>query len=194
MSTMRFSLLLVFLAFHLVSCMPVMKLGYGLHQPKYVSDDKVVKFYHNLGLHDEIYRVNEYSEANRKKFQYLGSSIPDVLVFNSSGQLTSFELDCSGSLDSIVSLSIQDIDDMSVSSAGKTIDDFMDDTYIVDALTEDNFTHFKNPVYVVKFAEFAGLLNKDNVLDLVQSLRRRGDVQYIVLNMDYTVKNRTEKN
>lgn len=174
--------------------MPVMMMMYGLHQPKYVSDDKVVKFYHNLGLHDEIYRVNEYSEANRKKFQYLGNSIPDVLLFNSSGQLTTFELDCTGSLDSIVALSVRDIDNMSVHSEEKTIQDLIDDTYVVDALTDNNFTHFQNPVYVVKFAEFAGLLNKDNVLDLVQSLRRRGDVQYIVLNMDYTVKNRTEKN
>ena len=43
------------------------------------------------------------------------------------------------------------------------------------------------PLYVVKFAEYAGLLNKDNVPAMVKRLSLRKDVRYIVLNMDYSV-------
>ena len=169
-----------------MSCMPVVKLVYGLHDPRYQSDAAVVKYYNRLGLQDEIYRVIDYTEENRKEFRYLGNSMPEILVFNSKGQLTKYELTCSGGLDSIAGLSPHDIDNMPL--AGNSLEDFVDDTYVINDLSKDDTVVLNQPLYVVKFAEYAGLLNKNNVPGLVDRLRNRTDVQYILLNMDYTSK------
>src|SRR6187402_337350 len=97
----RAASILILFGLQFMSCMPVMKMIYGLHDPNYQSDAAVVKYYNRLGLEDEIYRVKDYTEENRKDYQYLGNSMPEILVFNSKGQLTKFELSCSGRLDSI---------------------------------------------------------------------------------------------
>ncbi len=185
MSPLKFASVFLLLGywFQMLSCMPVMKMVYGLHKPGYVSDAAVLKYYNHLGLHDKIYRLKEYAELNRKKYHYIGNSMPDILVFNSKGELTKFALDCSGDFDSIAQLSIYDIDHMEL--AGKTFQDFIDNTYVINP---GNDLGINMPVYVIKFAEYAGLLNKDNVPHLVEKLRQRTDVGYMVLNMDYTMR------
>lgn len=165
--------------------MPVVKLIYGIHKPKYVSDSSVVKYSNRLGLQDEIYRLKNYSSASRSKYQYLGNSMPEILLFNSQGQLTKFDIGCSNDLDSIVMLSLHDIDNMHVE--GKNLQDFISDTYIINPLNKDDLTIRKVPLYVVKFAEYAGRLNKDNVPGQMERLSNRNDVQFILLNMDYSV-------
>ena len=77
---------------------------------------------------------------------------------------------------------------MSINQEGKLLQDFTNDTYVVNTDDNTNLSFDKSPVYVVKFGEYAGLLNTDYVPDLVRHLRTRDDIQYIVLNMDYTVK------
>ncbi len=160
-------------------------LVYGAHQPKYLSDSDVIKYYKHLGLQNEIYRIKDYSEINRKQYRYLGNSLPETLIFNSRGQLTKFEISCSSKLDSIAELSLHEIDNMSLE--GNSIKDFIDDTYVINNLNKEDTAFLKMPLYVIKFAEFVGLLNKDNVPGMVERLSRRKDVQYILLNMDYTV-------
>ncbi|MDZ4747054.1 MAG: hypothetical protein SH808_01095 [Saprospiraceae bacterium] len=176
---------LFFLGFQIMSCMPAVKLIYGLHQPRYVSDAAVVKYGHRLGWQSAIYRVNNYNDETRTQYRYLGSSMPDVLLFNSTGQLTKFEMNCSNDLKSLVTLSSLQIDSLPTSE--KSIRDFMEDTYVLSDSGLKNLIQNEEPLYVVKFAEFAGLLNKDNVPDLVEKLSSRKDVQFVVLNMDYTI-------
>lgn len=168
-----------------MSCMPLIKLAYGLHKPRYVSDAEVVKYSNRLGLQDEIYRLKDYYNVNQSNYRYLGNSFPDVLLFNSAGQLAKFETNCSSGLDSMVKLSTHEIDN--ISTEGKTLRDFINDTYIINKLNNENITVLNMPVYVVKFADYAGRLNKDNVPGLVEQLECRKDVQYIILNMDYSV-------
>ena len=64
----------------------------------------------------------------------------------------------------------------------------MDDTYVINTPEKDNLSKLSKPLYVIKFAEYGGLLNKDNVPGLVSRLESRNDVDYILLNVDYTVK------
>lgn len=168
-----------------MSCMPVLKLIYGVHKPRYVSDATVVKHYNRLGLQDKIYRLKDYSEENRKPYRYIGNSMPDVLLFNSAGQLTIFDIDCSNDFDSLVQLSLYDIDNMELGE--KTFQEFIGATYAISSLNNEDTSLMKMPLYVVKFAEYAGRLNKENVPRLVQRLRSRNDVYYIILNMDYSV-------
>ncbi|MEO6130356.1 MAG: hypothetical protein ABIQ02_00810 [Saprospiraceae bacterium] len=111
--------------------------------------------------------------------------MPEILLFNSQGQLTKFDIGCSNDLDSIVMLSLHDIDNMHVE--GKNLQDFISDTYIINPLNKDDLTIRKVPLYVVKFAEYAGRLNKDNVPGQMERLSNRNDVQFILLNMDYSV-------
>ncbi len=178
---------LVFLpAFLALSCTPVVMLIYGVHQPKYKSDDAVIKFSSRLGLQGEMYRLEEYSEESLSRFRYAGNSMPGILLFNSNGQLTKFELDCSGGLDSIARLSPHDIDKMSL--AGKSRQDFFGDTYIINTPASENLAKLNRPLFVIKFAEYAGRFNKDNVPALVKRLESRDDVDYILLNVDYSVK------
>jgi hypothetical protein len=167
-----------------MSCVPVIKIVYGIHKPRYVSDAGVVKQYNRLGLQDKIYRLKNYSEENRQTYRYIGNSMPDILLFNSAGQLTKFDIDCSNDFNSLVQLSLYDIDTMRLGE--KSFQDFIDSTYLINSLHEDT-SMLKMPMYVVKFAEYAGRLNKENVPHLVQKLSSRNDVSYIVLNMDYSV-------
>ena len=162
-----------------------MKLIYGLHNPKYVSDAKVISYAERLEWHGEIYRLRDFSEESRSKYQYLANNFPDLLVYNSNGLLTKFETDCSSDLDSIANLAPESIDQMELK--GKSLQEFISDTYVINGLQNEDLTLLKMPLYVVKFAEFAGKLNKDNVPALVQQLRHRKDIHYIVLNLDYTV-------
>ncbi len=172
------------IGFQLMSCMPVMMMVYGIHQPRYVSDASVIKYYHALGLQNEIYRLKDYTESKRNQFQYVGNSMPDMLLFNSNGQLITFDIDCSNNLDSIARLSRKDIDSMKV--VEKTLREFIGDTYVINGSGDKVVTLDQRPLYVVKFAEFAGRLNKENVPKLVERLNGREDVQFIVLNMDYS--------
>jgi hypothetical protein len=178
--------LIFLLGFSFMSCTPVAMLIYGAHQPNYVSDQEVVKYAHRLELGDEIYRVKNYSEENRKPYGYLGNDIPALLLFNSAGQLTKYEVDCSASLDSIAKLSILEIDHLPL--AGKTLEDFIGDTYVINTGDIEALTIMDGPLFVVIFAEFAGLLNKQSVPAIVAQLDPRDDVEYVILNIDYTVK------
>jgi hypothetical protein len=161
-------------------------LVYGVHQPNYKSDEAVIKFANRLALQGEIYRLEGYSEATLPNFRYTGNSMPGILLFNSKGQLTKFELDCSGGLDSIVQLSTNAIDHMSLGE--KSFEDFINDTYVINSTGSEKLTTMSKPLYVIKFAEYAGLLNKDSVPGLVSLLESRNDVDFIILNVDYTVK------
>jgi hypothetical protein len=107
------------------------------------------------------------------------------------GFLTKFDLDCSSELDVIVELSINDIDAMGYTT--KTVHDFFEDTYAVVSGQYHDFEYASAvPLFVVKYAKFAGRLNKENVPIQVERLRARKDskrdIQYILLNVDYTVR------
>jgi hypothetical protein len=169
-----------------MSCTPVAMLIYGVHQPKYKSDEAVIRFANRLDVDREIYRLKGYSEESIARFRYTGNSMPGILLFNSRGELTRFELDCSGGLDSIASLSQHDIDDMPL--AEKSFQDFRDDTYVINASNSDNLSNVTRPLFVIKFAEYGGLLNKQNVPGLVSHLESRNDVDYILLNVDYSLR------
>lgn len=162
-----------------------MKLIYGLHDPRYVSDEQVLHYANRIGLDGDIYRMEEYSESTRKKYNYLGNTMPEVLIFNSKGQLTSFELNCSSRLDSIVTLKIASIDQMA--TKGNDLNNLLYDTYPLLTKTNLDTTIIEQPLYVVKFAEFAGKLNKEILPGLIQHLKSRTDVKYILLNQDYTI-------
>jgi hypothetical protein len=166
--------------------MPVIKLVYGLHDPRYVSDADVVKYYSRIGLDGDIYRLKEYSEANRKAYRYLGNKMPDVLLFNSNGQLVKFEIDCSSSLDSIVQLAPHDIDKMSTEI--NSLQEFVSESYTLGNVVGEDIMLHQKPVYALKFAEFAGKLNKDFLPGLLDQLKHREDVDYVLLNMDYTIR------
>lgn len=179
--------LLIFLpAFLAFSCTPVAMLIYGVHQPNYKSDDAVVNFANRLGLEREIFRLEGYSEESLPSFRYTGNSMPGMLLFNSKGELTKFDLDCSGGLDSIAMMSTHVIDTISI--AGKSFQDFMNDTYIINTPESKKLSKLSKPLYVIKFAEYGGMLNKDSVPGLVSLLESRNDVDYILLNVDYSVK------
>ena len=180
------SCLAIWLCFQLISCMPVIKLVYGLHDPKYVSDADVIKYYNRIGLEGDIYRLKKYSEENRKAYRYLGNKMPDVLLFNSNGQLVKFEIDCSSTLDSIVQLAPHDIDKMSTEI--NSLQDFVSESYTIGNVVGEDLMHHQKPVYALKFAEFAGKLNKDFVPELIERLKGRDDVEYVLLNMDYTIR------
>lgn len=178
--------LLFLLVFPFLSCTPVIMLIYGAHQPNYVSDQAVIKFAHRLGLEDEIYRVKNYEEESRKQYGYLGNAMPNIILFNSAGRLTKYESDCSATLDSIARLSPYEIDTLPL--ADKTLEDFIVDTYVINTGNMEELAILDRPLYVVVFAEFVGLLNKQSVPALVTTLSQRDDVEYVVLNIDYTVK------
>jgi hypothetical protein len=181
------SVCLIFLpAFLALSCTPVAMLIYGVHQPSYKSDDAVIHFANRLDVEREIYRLNGYSEESISRFRYTGNSMPGMLLFNSKGELIKFELNCSGGLDSIASLSLHDIDQMPL--AGESFQDFMEDTYVINTSKSDNVSKLTRPMFVIKFAEYGGLLNKNSVPGLVSQLESRNDVDYILLNVDYTVR------
>ncbi len=166
--------------------MPVAMLVYGVHQPRYLSNEGVVRYADRLDLEDDIYRLKDYNEANISRFRYTGNSMPGILLFNSVGQLTKFETSCSSGLDSIAKLPPQEIDNLSL--AGKSLSDFIGDTYVINDLNNEVLAFPQMPLYVLKFAEYGGKLNKDSVPALVDVLSKRTDVQFIVLNVDYSIK------
>ena len=178
--------LLFLLAFLAFSCTPVAMLIYGVHQPNFKSDEAVLKYAGRLGLQGEVYRLEEYGEESLSRYRYTANSMPGMLLFNSAGQLTKFELNCGGDLDSIAKLAISDIDQMQL--AEKSLEDFLKDTYVINGQTNPVVSEFDKPLYAIKFAEFAGKLNKDHVPGLVKLLESRKDVDYILLNVDYSVK------
>lgn len=164
--------------------MPVMMTIYGIHKPRYQSNEQVLRLAKKLELTGDIYRVKEFHKDNESSFKYLGNTMPDVLVFNSKGQLTTFELSCSGDLDSIINLTPMQIDQMLITD--KTLNVFINDSYPISLKSKGTLDFTHKPVYVIKFAEYVGLLNKDNVPKLEHILKQREDVEYVLLNMDYT--------
>jgi hypothetical protein len=180
-----YSYVVLFMSLGVLSCGPALMLVYGIHQPKYRSDSAVAKYALRLNLDEDIYRLKEYSDANRKQYKYIGLQVPEVMLFNANGRLAIFKADSSCSLNPLVQLSLQEIDMLAVTE--NSLPDFLAHAYTISGNL--NFAHEENtPVYVVKFAEYAGLLNKDRVPDMLEILRQRDDVQYLILNMDYSVR------
>ncbi|HEX5113340.1 MAG TPA: hypothetical protein VFV79_10860, partial [Saprospiraceae bacterium] len=66
--------------------------------------------------------------------------------------------------------------------------DLITDSYILNEKPGMETPLSNQSLYVLKFAEFAGQLNKDFLPSLITRLKSRNDVQYILLNMDYTSK------
>lgn len=163
-----------------------MEIIYGVHQPRYVSDAYVARYAEQLNFRGNIYRLKDYSEENRSKYRYLGKRLPETLVFNSEGLITKFEINCSSDFYSLTNLSIEAIDSMETGE--KSFQDFIADSYVINPLEAQEIIAFNTPVYVIKFAEFVGKLNKDNIPDQIRILKSRNDVKYIFLNMDYTKK------
>ena len=176
--------LMIFLVSPIVSCMAVVGVFYGVHQPRYFSDSKVVHYAEQIGLQGDIYRLKDYTEQNRSKYRYLGKTLPETLIFNAAGQITQYEIDCSSDFDAMVLLSIESID--SLETGDKTLHEFIDDTYMIHSSENVDILESNTPVYVIKFAEFAGKLNKDHIPDQIRVLQSRDDVKYILLNMDYS--------
>lgn len=165
--------------------MPVMEIIYGVHQPRYVTDTNVARYAEQLDLQGDIYRLKDYSESNRSKYRYLGKRLPETLVFNSEGLITKLEIDCASDLYSIANLAIGAID--SLETGEKSFQDFIADSYVINPMNSEKMMNLNTPVYVIKFAEFVGKLNKDNVPEQIRILKRRSDINYILLNMDYSV-------
>jgi len=165
--------------------MPVMEIIYGVHQPRYVSDTNVARYAAQLNLQGDIYRLKDYSEENRSKYRYLGKRLPETLVFNSEGLITNLDIDCASDLYSIANLAIETIDNME--TGDKSFQDFIADSYVINPLDTEELIEFTTPVYVIKFAEFVGKLNKDHVPEQIRILKGRSDIKYILLNVDYTL-------
>jgi hypothetical protein len=52
---------MVIITLHIIACMPIIKIVYGIHKPKYESDSAVLKYSRGIGLQGEIYRLKDYS-------------------------------------------------------------------------------------------------------------------------------------
>ena len=176
---------LIFFFFQIISCTPVMKIIYGVHQPRYVSDADVTGYAEKLDLQGNIYRLKDYAEENHSKYAYLGKRLPETLVFNAEGRITILDIDCASDLYSIANFTIEAID--SLETGEKSFQDFIADSYIINPLGSEAKISFNTPVYVVKFAEFVGKLNKDHVPEQISMLKNRSDINYVLLNMDYTI-------
>jgi hypothetical protein len=162
-----------------------MKIIYGVHQPRYVSDTNVARYAEMIDLQGDIYRLKDYSEENHSKYKYLGKRLPETLVFNSEGRITKLEIDCASDLYAIANLTIEAID--SLETGDKSFQDFIADSYTINTLGSEAKTAYNTPVYVIKFAEFVGKLNKDHVPEQIRILKNRSDINYVLLNMDYTI-------
>jgi len=158
---------------------------YGVHQPRYVSDTNVARYAEKIDWHGEIYRLNDYSEENRGKYRYLGNRLPETLIFNAEGLITKLDIDCCSDLYANASLTIGAID--SLETGEQSFRDFIADSYVIDTLQAEEMTSINTPVYVIKFAEFVGKLNKDHIPKQIKILKVRSDVKYILLNVDYTI-------
>lgn len=158
---------------------------YGVHEPGYISDAYVASYAEKIDLQGDIYRLKDYSEENRVQYRYLGKRLPETLIFNSDGLITKFEINCGSDLYSNANLTIGAID--SLETGEQTFQDFIADSYIIDALKGEEIFEYNTPVYVIKFAEFVGKLNKDHIPEQIRILQGRNDVKYIFLNMDYTI-------
>lgn len=168
----------------IISCTPVMEIIYGVHQPRYVSNINVARYAEKIKLQGDIYRLKDYDEENRGKYRYLGKRLPETLIFNSKGLITKFDINCGIDLYLNANLTIGAID--SLETREQTFQNFIEDSYLIDTLGAEEITAFNTPVYVIKFAEFVGKLNKDNIPKQINILKSRSDVKYILLNMDYT--------
>jgi len=176
----------LFFTSQIISCKPVMKIIYGVHQPRYVSDANVAQYAEQLDLKGDIYRLKHYAEESRGKFRYLGKRLPETLIFNSHGLITKFEINCNSDFYKMANLTLQAID--SIETGDKSFQDFMADSYVIDSLNAEDIIAFNTPVYIIKFAEFVGKLNKDHIPEQIRILQKRKDIKYILLNMDYTIQ------
>jgi hypothetical protein len=181
----KFSVLFL-LFIPLISCNPVLEIIYGVHQPRYVSDTDVIRYAEKIDWESDIYRLKDYAEDRPSKYRYLGNRLPEILVFNSQGLITKFEIDCSSDLYSITTLTPGAIDSMEVGE--HSFEDFIANTYVINNGSVEEMISFHTPIYVVKFAEFVGKINKDNVPKQIAILSKRRDVKYVVLNMDFTIE------
>lgn len=158
---------------------------YGVHQPRYVSDSNIARYADKIDLEGDIYRLKNYAEGNHGKYRYLGNRLPETLIFNSKGMITKLDIDCSSDLYANANLAISAID--SLETGEQSLQNFIVNCYVIDPSNTQKLTTFNTPVYVIKFAEFVGKLNKDNIPKQIKILKDRPDVKYILLNMDYTV-------
>lgn len=182
---MKITVVILFICFSSASCYIMRDLKYRLHNPGYHTDAEVLRYAEPLNVDDRIYRLNDFNVYKKSPYRYLGSAVPDLLIFNSDGKLTLFEEAISRNLDSLAQLTIHQIEGLPISDRG--LNDLLDDTYSIQHDSLHISSTPAKPVFVIKFAKHTGKLNNTNVPILVHLLRNRTDVQFLLLNMDYTV-------
>lgn len=176
---------LIIIILELQSCGPVAEIFYGVHEPRLLSDDAVLNYAEKLDINGDIYRLKEYSNTNKKKYRYLGNTLPDMLLYNSKGELVKFNVDCTSDLATLANLKVNTIDTMA--TQGFDLRGFLENSYPINKVRNFNMESINRPIYVIKFGEYAGKINKRHVPDLIEEIRNRQDVIYILLNMDYTL-------
>ena len=187
---MKYKLLI--LLFTLSSCSLVLRVAFGVKQPKPHSAEYIEKYIKKYGLnHFEHYSITEkgfFDFFNITESHGMKSSINQVIIFNKNGNLIlpKDTIKCSGKIDKFM-MSFKDTNVNKVLDSvgfvdvfGDSISSFSGSTYLK---IEDD-----KPLFVLTWASYAGKLNKTNTkvwADSIQKMVEQEDINAIFLNFDF---------
>lgn len=169
-------------------CNPIIKTIYGIHNPRILTDKEVLDFCEkNKFTGVEIRRIKSYNDKTKRNYSYLGNTIPDLLIFNSKSKLTTPQLSCPGDFQNILEMTDEDIDSLPTSNI--LISDFYDITYEINPNESKLIEGTEScPLFIIKFAEYAGGINRMHIKKWLQMTHLREDISILLLNVDYNSK------
>lgn len=164
-----------------IDCGPAVKFLYGITEPKELSDEEVQKLANRLSLGDDIYRVKNFDGAHIGSWTL--TSVPSLSVYSSSGHKIDFNPSCTADYDSLINMSVEKIDNLLLEQDEFNLEDLASETYRIG--TNDRFKPISGrPTFVILFAKYIGRLNKRNTVPWVEAIKKRDDVNLLILNCD----------
>lgn len=164
-----------------IGCGPAVKFLYGITEPKELSDEEVQKLANKLSLGDDIYRIKYFDGAHIGSWTL--TSVPSLSLYCSSGHKIDFSPSCTADYDSLINMSVEKIDNLLHEQDEFDLDDLVFETYNIG--TYDRFKPISGrPTFVILFAKYIGRLNKKNTVPWVEAIKKRNDVNLLMLNCD----------
>jgi len=180
-------ILLFGVLFGLTSCQPIIKLFYGIKNPKVENEQTLTKYMSKKDINkDNVYTVD--FDNYQTSLESINSKIPEVFIFNKKGQFIPYgeEYACNASAFSFIENLNKD------SSYNSTNNTTLDRTLIGlcdlkgqprTINTSDNTDFF----VFIYWTRWAGKLNKDHVKVWEQQAlsNDKADIKVVKINMDF---------
>ncbi len=165
------------------SCSPLLKLTLGIESPTFKSNSEVLIYSEKKLKNDlPIFRIKEY---NGDSIIPLNVTTIPSFRYVVNNEVKDLKTTCIADYNLLVRAPISDLNQL------PTLMNISTDTLeqlLYNCSKENYRLETKDPIFYIFYANYAGFLNKRDVLPWITTLENRSDVDYVLINCDISIE------